>query len=138
MNAFINYTSFIFKYVQDWTIQNDWGKIVGIFVTCFFFSNPLAIKALKLVGELILTLLICLLKIMIGLLNILTLIVSGTLIRLYKSILGIKELLKSFTSVLFENFFVPSVNNVLSRSKLAVETTQQLVSKSTYKTFFNF
>ena len=138
VNAFINYTSFIFKYVQDWTIQNDWGKIVGIFVTCFFFSNPLAIKALKLVGELILTLLICFLKILIGLLNILTLIVSGTLIRLHKSILGIKELLKSFTSVLFEKFFVPSVNNVLSRSRLAVETTQQLVSKSTYKTFFNF
>ena len=105
VNAFINYTSFIFKYVQHWTIQNDWGKIVGIFVTCFFFSNPLAIKALKLVGELILTLLICLWKIMIGLLNILTLIFSGTLISFHKSIITIKKLLKSFTSLSFEKIF---------------------------------
>ena len=138
VNAFINYASFIFKYVQHWTIQNDWGKIVGIFVTCFFFSNPLAIKALKLVGELILTLLICLWKIMIGLLNILTLIFSGTLISFHKSIITIKKLLKSLQSFHSKKFFVPGLNNTLSWSKLAVETTQRRISIGRYKIMFNF
>ena len=126
VNAFINYTSFIFKFLQDWTIQNDWWKIVGIFVTCFFCSNPLAIQALKLVSEVILTLLICLFNIM----RILTLTASGIIISFQDSVLGIKELLKSSTGLLFEKLFVPSLKNVLSGSKLAVEITQQQLLKS--------